>query len=202
MPLVNELVIGLPQKNLFNAVKPTQDAAVLDFVTNPTFPAILNVLFNAPVNATLGTNIPNLAPSNFPRADLVATFLTGIAGLNQMATVTPSEMQRLNMNIMPTPQAQQNPLGVIGDDLAGFPNGRRPADDPVDIVLRVAMGRLCHPVPIAGNPTALGLCNPSDAPTGLVPYTDGAPSGAVNIQNAFPYLNAPLRGSPRPQNQP
>ncbi len=202
MPLVNEVVIGLPQKNLFNAIKPTSDGAAADFVTNPTFPAILNALFLAPVNATLGTSFSNLAPSNFPRNDLVATFLTGIETLNKLQTVTPSEMLRLNTGVNPTPQAAQSPFGVVGDDLAGFPNGRRPGDDVVDIVLRVAMGRLCHPVPIAGTPTALGLCNPADAPTGLVAYTDGAPSRATNIQNAFPYLNPPLRGAPRPQDRP
>ncbi len=201
-PLVNELVIGLPQKDLFNAVKPTADAALLSYVTNPTFPAILDTFFRAPVNATLGTNFTNLAPNNFPRNDLVATFLTGIATLNQLKTVTPSEMLRLNTGVNPTPQASQKTLGVVADDLAGFPNGRRPADDTVDIVLRVAMGRLCHPVPIAGVQTNLGLCTPANAPTGLVAYTDGAPSNANNIQNAFPYLNAPLRGAPRPQTQP
>ena len=202
MPLVNEVVIGLPQKDLFNAAKPTQDGALADYVTNPTFPAILDALFRGAVNATLGTAFTNLAPNNFPRLDLVATFLTGIASLNQLKTVTASEMLRLNTAITPTPQSSQHPLGVIGNDLAGFPNGRRPGDDTVDVVLRVAMGRLCHPVPIAGKPTDLGLCTPANAPTGMVAYTDGAPSSASNILNAFPYLNAPLRGAPRPQTQP
>ena len=187
---------------MFNAVKPTADAALADYVTNPTFPAILDALFRAPVNATLGTSFTNLAPTNFPRNDLVATFLTGIATLNQLSQVKASEMQRLNTAVMPTPQAAQSPFGVVGNDLAGFPNGRRPGDDAVDIVLRVAMGRLCYPVPIAGHPTDLGLCHPSDAPTGMVAFTDGAPSSAINILNAFPYLNPPLRGSPRPQTQP
>ena len=202
MPLVNEVVIGLPEKDLFNAAKPTQDGALATYVTNPTFPAILDALFRAPVNATLGTSFTNLAPTNFPRNDLVATFLTGIETLNKQSTVTPSEMLRLNTAVNPTPQASQKALGVVADDLAGFPNGRRPGDDVVDIVLRVAMGRLCHPVPIAGTPTNLGLCTPAQAPTGTVAYTDGAPSNAINIQNVFPYLNAPLRGAPRPQTQP
>ena len=199
-PLVNELVIGIPDKDLFNAVKPTADSALLSYVTNPTFPAILDALFRAPVNATLGTSFATLAPTNFPRNDLVATFLTGFVGVNQLRTVTPSEMIRLNTAIAPTPQAAQSPFGVVGNDLAGYPNGRRPGDDTVDITLRVAMGRLCHPIPVAGAPTDLGLCRPADAPTGLVAYTDGAPSNAINIQNAFPYLDPPLRGSPRPQN--
>jgi hypothetical protein len=202
MPLVNELVIGLPQKDLFNAAKPTQDGALADYVTNPTFPAILDALFRGPVNATLKTNFATLAPTNFPRNDLVATFLTGFAGVNQLATVTGSEMLRLNTGVDATPQATQSPFGVVGNDLAGFPNGRRPGDDTVDIVLRVAMGRLCYPIPVAGKPTDLGLCKPSDAPTGMVAYTDGAPSSAKNIQNEFPYLNDPLRGSPRPQTTP
>ena len=202
MPLVNEVVIGIPQKDLFNAAKPTQDGALAEYVTNPTYPAYLDMLFRTAVNATLGTNFATLAPTNFPRNDLVATFLTGIATLNQQSAVTASEMIRLNTVVNPTPQASQKTLGVVADDLAGFPNGRRPGDDTVEIVLRVAMGRLCHPIPINGTATALGLCQPADAPTGLVAYTDGAPSNASYIMNRFPYLNPALRGAPRPQDRP
>ena len=201
-PLVNEVVVGLNLKDVFNAAEPPGDGALADFVTNPTLPVILNALFLAPVNATLGANLPNLAPTNFPRNDLVATFLTGIATLNQQSVITPSEILRLNTGVPPTPRDQQNTFGVVGNDLAGFPNGRRPGDDVVDIALRVVMGRLCHPVPIGGVPTPLGLCQPADAPTGLVSYTDGAPSDASSRPNAFPYLNTPLRGAPRPQTQP
>jgi hypothetical protein len=193
MPLVNEVVIGLPQKDLFNAAEPTQDGALAAYVTNPTFPEILEVLFGA-----AGVRAPN----NFPRNDLVATFLTGIASLNQLQTVTASEMLRLNTRVNPTPQASQKTLGVVADDLAGFPNGRRPGDDVVDIVLRVAMGRLCYPVPISGTPTALGLCQPADAPSGNLAFTDGAPNNANFVMNRFPYLNPALRGSPRPQDRP
>jgi Domain of unknown function (DUF4331) len=197
MPLVNELVIGLPSKDLFNGSEPNGDAAFADFVTNPTLPAILNALFRAPVNSALNANIPDLAPNNFPRNDLVATFLTGIRTLNQQSRVTPSELIRLNMGVNPTPRDAQSTFGVAGDDLAGFPNGRRPGDDVVDITLRVAMGRLCHPVPINGTPTDLGLCTPANAPTGTVAFTDGAPISARELQNAFPYLNNPIPGSPR-----
>lgn len=196
MPLVNELVIGLPQKDLFNAVKPTADSALADYVTNPTFPALLDALFRAPVNSTLGTSFSNIAPNNFPRNDLVATFLTGIRTLNQQAKMTASEMLRLNTGVPVTPRDAQSPLGVAGDDLAGYPNGRRPGDDTVDITLRVAMGRLCHPVPINGTPTDLGLCTPANAPVGTAPFTDGAPLSAADVQDAFPYLNTPIAGSP------
>ena len=195
-PLVNELVIGLPDKDAFNASMPKNDATFLNYVTNPTFPEVLNLLFKDAVNATLGTKIADLAPSNFPRNDLVAVFLTGVKTLNQLGTVTPSEMMRLNTGVSPTPQASQNTLGVAGNDLAGYPNGRRPGDDAVDITLRVAMGALCYPVPIAGVPTDLGFCKPADAPVGNVAFTDGAPVHATDLLNVFPYLNQPLPGSP------
>jgi hypothetical protein len=198
MPLVNEVVIGLKDKDLFNASAPSGDAQFATYVTNPTLPALLNALFLAPVNATLGTTLTNLAPNNFPRNDLVAAFLTGFKGLNQQATVTPSEMLRLNTAVAATPAATQNPLGVAAGDLAGFPNGRRPGDDVVDVALRVVMGALCYPLPIGANkaPVNLGLCTPANAPVGNAAFTDGAPINALYFDQTFPYLKTPLPGSP------
>lgn len=203
-PLVNEVVIGLPDKDLFNAAEPIQDSALATYVTNPTLPALLDILFRDAVGAT-----SNIAPSNFPRQDLVTAFLTGVPGLNQPANVVGSEMMRLNTAIPATAQADQSTFGVVAEDLAGFPNGRRPGDDVVDIALRVVMGALCHPLPlgtelgIAGavEDTAtdlvnLGVCDPGDAPVGTVPFTDGAPISATELLNAFPYLNSPIPGSP------
>ena len=138
MPLVNELVIGLPDKDRFSASEPRFDGQFGTYVTNPTLPALLDALFRGAVNQTLGTNIANLAPG-LPRNDLATTFLTGFAGVNQMSTVTPSEMTRLNTGIPATPAAAQSHFGVAGGDLAGFPNGRRPGDDTVDLALRVGM---------------------------------------------------------------
>ena len=195
-PLVNELVIGLPFKDLFNHSEPKDDAQAADFVTNPTFPAIVDLLFRDALGAQ-----SNIAPSNLPRTDLVAAFLTGFEGVNQMAAITPSEMMRLNTAIAPTPQATQNNLGVAAGDLAGFPNGRRPGDDTVDIVLRVAMGALCYDLPLPSGPTNLGFCTPDDAPVGDQPFIDGAPIDARDLQNAFPYLNTPLPGSPQEAQQ-
>jgi hypothetical protein len=194
-PLVNEVVIGIPDKDRFNASEPKDDGQFATYVTNPTLPAILDVLFRDAVNQTLGTSISNLAPSNFPRTDLVTAFLTGFPGVNQLAKVTPSEMLRLNTGIPATPAAQQSTFGVAGNDLAGFPNGRRPGDDVVDLALRVVMGRLCYPIPVNGQPTDLKLCKPTDAPVGNVPFTDGAPVSAADFDAAFPYLRAPLAGS-------
>ncbi len=175
MPLVNEVVIGLKDKDQFNHSKPSGDAQFLNYVTNPTLPALVEILFG-------GAGVR--APTNFPRNDLVAAFLTGVKGLNQPANVVPSEMLRLNTAIAVA--ATQNRLGVIGGDNAGFPNGRRPGDDVVDIALRVVMGRLCM--------LSIG-CVPADAPSGSIDFTDGAYLDAGFFDSAFPYLKTPLAGS-------
>ena len=197
-PLVNELVIGYDQKDRFNGSAPTGDGQFIDFVTNPGLPLILDILFRDAVNATLGTDFDDIAPSNFPRTDLVTAFLTGFPGVNQPAGVVPGEMLRLNTAIPPTPRAEQQPLGVAAGDVAGFPNGRRPGDDTVDIALRVVMGALCHPLPLGdgGALVNLGLCAPEDAPVGTAPFTDGAPLSAMDLDNRFPYLLPPYPGSP------
>ncbi len=179
MPLVNEVVIGLKDKDQFNSSKPSGDGQFIDYVTNPTLPALIEVLFGA-----AGAN----APTNFPRNDLVATFLTGINGVNQPSNVVASEMLRLNTSITPTTSSVQNRLGVIGGDNAGFPNGRRPGDDVVDIALRVVMGRLCK--------LNIG-CVPNDAPAGALDFTDGAFIDSSFFDASFPYLKTPLAGSPQ-----
>jgi hypothetical protein len=193
-PLVNEVVIGIPDKDRFNASQPKDDGQFATYVTNPTLPALLDALFRGPVNATLGTTFTNIAPSNLPRTDLVTAFLTGFPGVNQQSKVTPSEMMRLNTGIAATPAAQQSTFGVAGGDLAGFPNGRRPGDDVTDLALRVVMGRLCYPIPVNGVQTDLGLCKPADAPVGNAPFTDGAPVTSADFDTTFPYLRTPLSG--------
>ena len=179
MPLVNEVVIGLKDKDRFNHSKPSADGQFADYVTNPTLPALIEVLYGS-----AGAK----APTNFPRNDLVATFLTGITGVNKPKTVTPAEMLRLNTSIAPTAVGAQGRLGVIGGDNAGFPNGRRPGDDVVDIALRVVMGKLCT--------LSIG-CVPGDAPAGNLRFTDGAFLDATFTNGSFPYLKSPLPGSPQ-----
>lgn len=194
-PLVNELVIGLDDKDRFSSSAPDEDGQFADYVTHPTLPVILDILFREPVNSALSADFDSLAPSNYPRTDLVAAFLTGVEGVNQQSMVTASEMLRLNTGIPATPAEQQAALGVAGDDLAGFPNGRRPGDDVVDIALRVVMGALCHDIPVNGEPTNLGFCSPDDAPVGNVPFTDGAPIDSSYVDDGFPYLKTPVPGS-------
>ena len=205
MPLVNEVVIGLGDKDKFNASQPKNDGQFASYVTNPTLPALLEIALA----------IPGTAPTNFPRLDLVTTFLTGIkthlgAGgadfnLNQPANVVPSEMLRLNTAVAAVPYAQQNRLGVVGSllsggtDLAGYPNGRRPKDDVVDISLVAVMGGLCV---ANGNNDALGFglaCNPSVVPLAangtVFKLHDGVDQAAVPLLPGFPYLNTPNPGA-------
>jgi hypothetical protein len=185
-PLVNELVIGLKDKDTFNASQPRDDVQFLHYVTNPSFPAIVGIVFGPPIQA----------PNFFPRTDLEAVFLTGVAGLNKPANVKPAEMMRLNTSTPVVAAASQNRLGVIGGDNAGYPNGRRPGDDIVDITLRVAMGRLITLGLFSnGQPPAIS------APSGGIDFTDGAIVNASFFDTTFPYLKTPVAGSPG-ANQP
>ena len=190
MPLVNELIIGIDDKDKFNASKPKDDATKFaDYVTNPVLPALIQTLFPAAV-----------APTNFPRTDLVTVFLKGISGVNQPTAPASgavlAEMLRLNTGIAVTAAAAQNPLGVAAGDNAGFPNGRRPADDVVDLSLRVSMGALC--VLTGATDTLKVGCKPADAPAGGLALTDGVRKTAANYGVAFPYLTTPLPGNLNP----
>ena len=193
MPLVNEVVIGLKDKDKFNASSPKGDGQFIDYVTNPTLPALLEIALA----------LPGIAPTNFPRTDLVTTFLTGIAGVNQPMNVVGSEMLRLNTAIAVTPFAQQNRLGIVGNilaggtDNAGYPNGRRPKDDVVDISLVAMMGGLCM---ANGNGNGLGLgaaCKPSAVPLGDTAFKlhDAVDQAVVSLLPGFPYLFTPIPGS-------
>jgi len=205
-PLVNEVVIGLKDKDKFNGSKPKDDGQFLDYVTNPTLPALLGLVLTG--------NPAGLAPTNLPRTDLATVFLTGITGVNKPATVTPSEMLRLNTAIAPVPFASQNRLAIVGSlktspagtDFAGFPNGRRPKDDVVDIALVAMLGGLCmangdgdtlklNSIPgVAGVTSA---CKPSSVPAGAASLDvhDGVDQAVVPFLPGFPYLNTPLPGS-------
>ncbi len=201
-PLVNEVVIGLPDKDKFNASSPKDDAQFLSYVTIPTLPALLGLVLGATV-----------APTNLPRTDLATVFLTGITGVNKPAVnPKPSEMLRLNTAIAPVPFASQNRLGVAGNalaggtDNAGFPNGRRPKDDVVDIALVAMLGGLCvingdgdalklNSVP--GVPSLTSACKASSVPLGASAANihDGVDQATVPFLPVFPYLNTPNSGS-------
>jgi hypothetical protein len=185
-PLVNELIIGLEDKDKWNKLTPKDDKVFAEYFDYPTFPELLNILFSPSLDGS-----PRIAPNNFPRRDLNWVLQRGLPGLNFLyKDGYLADMVRLNLSIPATPQGQQSQLGVLGGDLAGFPNGRRPGDDVVDIVLRVAQGVLCH------TPFAKGLkCNAEDAPFGTLAYGDGADGDSTDYPNSWPYVNVPFPGA-------
>lgn len=205
-PLVNEVVIGLKDKDKFNASRPSGDGQFLDYVLNPTLPALLGLVLTG--------NTTSLAPTNVPRTDLATVFLTGITGVNKPANVKAAEMLRLNTAIAPVPYAAQNRLAIVGSlkstpagtDFAGFPNGRRPKDDVVDIALVAMLGGLCmangdgdafklNSIPGVGGVTS--ACKPSSVPAGAASLDvhDAVDQAAVPFLDGFPYLNTPNPGA-------
>jgi hypothetical protein len=142
------------------------------YILNPELPKLIQAVYGIPA--------PDLCPKDPNRecrSDLVQVFATGIPGLNQPKNVTPSEMIRLNMSTPlcnPGSCAKYSRLGVIGGDVAGFPNGRRLADDTIDVSLQVVEGEL------VGSPNNLG---------------DGVDHNDVAFRGSFPYLALPHSGS-------
>ncbi len=144
-PLVNEVVIPSGLKDAFNSLSPDKDAtipAVVKRVTEPEVPKLIEAIYKLKAPAT-------------PRNDLVEIFLTGIttkangpikADLNSQlnnADVNPKKFQpseMLRLNLMVPVADSPNRLGVLAQDLQGFPNGRRLTDDVVDIGLQALEG--------------------------------------------------------------
>jgi hypothetical protein len=163
-PLVNEVVIPLRDKDRWNASQPSNDGQFLKYVTDPELARLIEAIYGIDAPAT-------------PRNDLVSVFLTGVQGLNMPDNVRPSEQIRLNMSIPPCEEGScpaHSRLGVIGGDNAGYPNGRRLADDTIDISLQVVEGEL------VGNPNDLG---------------DGVDANELAFQTTFPYLAVSHSGS-------
>jgi len=171
-PLINLLLIGYQDKDLFNTTIPSLDERrFFDYIQYP----VLAKLIDESTNLT--------APNLFPRTDLEEVFLTGISGLNKPLANKEAKLQkssdilRLNMETEPVAAASQNRLGVIAGDNAGYPNGRRPGDDVVDIFYRLLFGvRL----------------NAQQAPSGQLALNDGVLVNASMFSDSFPYLNNPL----------
>lgn len=182
-PLVNEVVVPLNMKDAFNASSPVDDAVLAPAVVDPELARLMNIVFGIAVPAA-------------PRGDLVAIFATGIpvnpiTGPNYTTFLSdglPHEYLRLNVAIAPTPAGQRSRLGLLGGDVAGFPNGRRVGDDVTDIALRAMAGG-----------------TPFTPATNVAPNNtlgDGVSVNDVPFLNVFPYLGSPNAGNmPRTSNQ-
>ena len=182
-PLFNELLVPLGRKDKWNALPPSADAAFAAGVEHPELAKLLPVLYPHV--------FPNLAALSKPRADLVAILLTGIpagiiAGFQNYTGKVLADMLRLNVAIKPTTNNPSS-LGLLGNDLAGFPNGRRVFDDVVNIELRA----------VAGLTYALvdKTCTPDAAASKV---TQGVTPAASRYQSTFPYLGLPHNGFDAP----
>lgn len=119
-PLVNEVLIPLGKKDYWNQQSPKNDSQFNTYFLNPGLAGLLG----APATG---------------RTDILSIFQTGVPKLNYTGSHYAEEL-RLNTSIAPS--AHPNPLGVLGGDLAGFPNGRRLADNATDIELKALAGAL------------------------------------------------------------
>jgi hypothetical protein len=166
-PLVNEVIIPTAQKDHWNRSRPHRDAQFLRYYTSPILAKVINQLYKLDVKET-------------DRSDLVAVLLTGVPGLNNTGP-TQADMLRINLTIAPTaPVGAGNRLGVLGGDLAGFPNGRRLEDDVIDIAERAVGGALI------GKSLPLG---------------DGVNANDVPFATSFPYVQEPPSGFDNPKGE-
>jgi hypothetical protein len=164
-PLINEVVIPIGLKDKFNRTSPADDLANFGrFALSPEPARLLNALFGLGVKET-------------DRTDIVQALLTGVPGLTQISpSAVPADTLKLNLGVPPS--ATESRFGVLAGDTAGFPNGRRLADDVVDIELRVIAGALL----------------PADQGGKQIPLGDGVDVNDKPFRDAFPYVALPDSG--------
>jgi hypothetical protein len=182
-PLVNEVLIPLGKKDFWNTEAPGQDKQFASYVAHPELAGLLPALYPG-----VFPNLEKVVKAGTARADLEAILLTGIPsgiikGFQNYTGPVQADMLRLNTAIKPSKKPSE--LGILGGDLAGFPNGRRVFDDVVSIELRAIAGATLPLVDPAYKP---------DAAAALV--TDGLTDSSVpsGYYKSFPYLGTPYSG--------
>jgi hypothetical protein len=179
-PLFNEVIVPVGDKDRWNKLPPHADAQFEKYVLHPELAGLLPVLYPGV--------FPNLAAYTKPRADLDAILLTGIPagiipGFANFTGAVQADFLRLNVAIPPTPSADASEFGILGGDLAGFPNGRRVADNIVAIELRAVAG------------ATIPLVDPTFTPDGAAALlTDGTTNTNAPYLDHFPYLGTPAGG--------
>jgi hypothetical protein len=198
-PLFNEVLIPLAEKDFWNANFPVNDSQFATYVTAPALAGLLPTLYPGV--------FPHLAAYTKPRADLVAILLTGlpatvVAGFQNNNTGTlQADQLRLNMAVPPKTTGQSS-LGILGGDLAGFPNGRRVFDDVATIELRAIAGATIPLVDSTFTPDTVvqEAPEPFANPLGGLQFglinggSDVSAEGTETYLSSFPYLGTPHSG--------
>ncbi len=183
-PLINEVIIPMGKKDYWNTQSPNRDKQFTKYVANPELAGLLPVLYPG-----VFPNLAALVAAKTARADLEAILMTGIPagvvspGFTTFTGPVQADMLRLNTSI--SPSSSPNILGVLGGDVAGFPNGRRVFDDVVTIEVRAIAG------------VTVPLVDPSFTPDGAAgAVTDGLTPSSLGMPflNNFPYLGVPFDG--------
>ncbi|BBH71013.1 hypothetical protein ACTI_76980 [Actinoplanes sp. OR16] len=186
-PLFNEVIVPMAQKDKWNSLPPSEDKRFAEFVATPELGALLPVLYPG-----LFDKLDALNKTKEPRADLLAILLTGIPdglidGFQNNTGELQADMLRLNTAIPPA--EKENKFGVVGGDLAGFPNGRRIADDVVSISLRAIAGVTVPLVNADFEP---------DAAAALVEQGLSIKDSGAGLLKKFPFLGTPFDGFGNP----
>lgn len=177
-PLVEELLVPHGQRDAWRAADPSGDSAYRGLYEQPQLAALL-------AQAYPGIEPPRTSD----RTDLVQILGRGIPGLNQTTTEGFFDELRLNVAIPPTVRKPSR-LGVMGGDLAGYPNGRRLVDDVVDITLRMVGDG--YGASFAKLLTAAGV-GVADAKANRA-LMDGCAANDAKPLKAFPYVGVPWDG--------
>jgi hypothetical protein len=177
-PLFNEVITPMAEKDLWNVLPPSADRRFAKYVNGPELAKLLPVLYP--------NTFPHLAAYGKPRADLHAILLTGIPqgvvkGFQNSTGAVEADLLRLNVAVPPSSNPKN--LGLVAGDPAGFPNGRRIADDVVTIELRAIAG------------LTIPLVDPSFTPDAAASaVTDGTTDTNAPPSGSFPYLGTPGGG--------
>jgi len=187
-PLINEVIIALGDKDRWNALPPAGDKQFAHYYAQPGLASLLPVLYPGVL-----PSLAALVASGKPRADLEAILLTGIPagiidGFTNFTGPVLADMLRLNTTI--SPAAKPNILGLLGNDPAGFPNGRRVIDDVVTIELRAIAG-LTYPL-------VAPSYKPDPAAGQISDFAPSPPAIGSPPIGTFPYLGVPYSGYNEP----
>jgi hypothetical protein len=186
-PLINEVIIPLGKKDFWNTQHPEFDKQFAQYYAQPEVAALLPALYPG-----VFPNLAALDKAGTARADIEAILLTGIPkgiidGFTNFTGPVQADLLRLNTSIPPA--AKPNILGLLGGDVAGFPNGRRVFDDVVSVELRALAGVTVPLVDKSFTPDAAA----GELTDGLTPADLGTP-----YLNVFPYLGVPYDGFDHP----